>query len=202
MRPLPRPARALGAARVLLPLAVLLLLPLAGCDADGLGLDGAYVAQVSGDVTTDLTGEALYTTFDGPGGPTFVLLFFRGDLNDNDEDAYAYVALWRDGGRPGVGVFPIDRAQATPAAFLGSYADLVGAESAEAAGPVVSATSGVLTITDTDAGVLSGSFRFDGQGLFLPDTDAFIEAAVSGTFQARFIQPGVLNSLGIDFDFN
>ena len=198
MRPSLHTARA---ARVLLPLLALALLPLAGCDDDGLDLTGEYVAQVTGDVTSDLTGEAVYTSFDGPDGPTFVLLFFRDDLNDNDEDAYAYVALWRDGDRPGVGVYPIESTQTAPAAFFGSYADLVDAESPEATGPVVSATSGVLTITDADPGILAGSFRFDGRGLFLPDTGTFIDAAVSGTFEARFIQPGVINGLGIDFDF-
>jgi hypothetical protein len=197
MRPSSRPARAL---RALLPL--LALLPLAGCDDEGLDLNGEYVAEVTGDVTSDLAGEAVYTTFDGPDGPTFVLLFFRGDLGDNDEDAYAYVALWREGEQPGTGVYPIQSAQTTEGTFFGSYADLVDAETPEASGPVISATDGVLTITDADAGILAGSFRFDGEGLLLPETDEFIAASVSGTFEARFVQPSVVNSLSIDFDFD
>ena len=186
----------------LLALAGLLLaLGTAGCDEEGLDLDGEFVAEVTGDVTADYTGEAYYTVFEDGAGPVFVLIFFRDDLFDNDEDAYAYVALWRRGERPGVGVYPVESGQTAPAAFAGAYADLVDAETPEAAGPVLSATTGVLTVTDFDAGFLSGSFRFDGRGLFLPDTGAFIDASVAGTFEARFLAPATLFSLPIDFDF-
>ncbi|MDX1420995.1 MAG: hypothetical protein R3181_13600 [Rubricoccaceae bacterium] len=198
MRPTPRLLRA--AARV--SLLALLAVAAAGCDQDGLDLDGEFIADVSGDVSEAYTGEAYYTVFDGREGSVFVLIFFRGDLFDNDEDEYAYVALWRPGDQPGTGVYPIESAQTAPAAFAGSYADLIDAETPEASGPVVSATEGVLTITDFDAGFLSGSFRFDGRGLLLPDTDAFIDASVDGTFEARFLSPSALFSLPIAFDFD
>ena len=185
-------------------LSLLALSPLlSGCDDEGgLDLNGEYFAEVTGDVTSDLAGEAFYTTFDGPDGPTFVLLFFRDNLRDNDEDAYAYVALWRDGTAPGVGVYPISSVDPSPETFSGSYTDLVDAETPEASGPAISATTGVLTITDFDTGELTGSFRFDGEGLFLPETDTFIGASVSGTFVANFIDPGLIDGLSIDFDFD
>jgi hypothetical protein len=182
--------------------ALLAVLPLAGCDEDGFDLDGEHVSTVTGDVAADYTGRAYYTTFDNGQGPVFVLLFFRGDLADNDEDEYAYVALWRPGTRPGTGVYAVNSQDTAPTAFSGSYTDLVDAETAEASGPAVSATGGVLTITDVDPGEFTGSFRFDGEGLFLPETDAFIAAAVSGTFEARFIPPDLVLALPIDFDFD
>jgi hypothetical protein len=199
-----RPARVLRARVLRAPLLAGLLLAFGatGCDDEGLGLDGEYVASVTGDVSADYAGEAYYTVFDNGEGPVFALLFFRDDLFDNDEDAYAYVALWRGGGRPGIGVYPIESAQTAPAAFAGAFADLADPETPEASGPVLSATDGVLTITDYDAGLLSGSFRFDGRGLFLPDTGAFIDASVDGTFEARYLAPGTLFSLPIDFDFD
>jgi len=183
-------------------LAALALFALAGCDEEGLGLNGEYVATVSGDVNADYTGEAYYTVFDNGSGPVFALLFFRGDLFDNDEDEYAYVALWREGDRPGTGVYPIESAQTAPAAFAASYADLVDADTPEATGPVLTATEGVLTLTHFEADFLSGSFRFDGRGLYLPATDDFVSATVDGTFEARYLAPGVLFSLPIDFRFD
>jgi hypothetical protein len=200
MRTSQRPLRASGALLTLLLLAG--ALPLAGCDEEGLDLDGEHISTVSGDVDVDYTGRAYYTTFDNGDGPVFVLLFFRGDLADNDEDEYAYVALWRQGARPGTGVYAVNSQDTAPTAFAGSYTDLVNAESAEASGPTLSATDGVLSITDVDTGRFTGSFRFDGQGLFLPDTDEFIAASVDGTFEARYIQPGLVLSLPIDFAFD
>jgi hypothetical protein len=104
-----------------------------------------------------------------------------------------------------VGVYPIESTQTAPTAFAGSFTDLVDARSTDPesppSGPAVSATSGILTVTTYDGSDLIGSFRFDGRGLFLPDTGTFIAASVDGTFEARYLPPGVLGSLGIDFTF-
>lgn len=185
--------------RNLLPLCALLLV--GGCD-NAESLLGEFRANVTGDVSSAFDGEAVYTTFDTANGPTFALFFFRDDLFENDREAYTYVALHRRGDRPGVGVFPVDSNDPAPSAFGGSYADLVEADTPEAIGPVLTATDGVLTITSFETGFMTGSFRFEGQGLFLPDRSEFIEAAVSGTFEARFAAASTLRSLGIDFDFD
>jgi hypothetical protein len=197
----PDPGRRPRFARGLL-LALAVALATAGCDENDLGLNGEFVATVSGDVKAEYAGDAFYTVYDSDTGPVFVLLFLRNSLSDNTEDEYAYVALWREGPLPGTGVYPVESAQTAPAAFAGAYTDLVDAESPDASGPAVSATDGVLTITDQDTGELTGSFRFDGQGLFLPDTDDFIAASVSGTFEARYLAPGSVFALPIDFAFD
>ena len=192
--------------RSLLTLALVLLLPaLVGCDEDPttLVLDGSFVAAVSGDVISTFEGEALYTIFDTSEGPRFALLFFEGDLYDNDREAYTYVALDRPGTRPGVGVYPVDSSDPSDEAFAGSFADLTMADTPDAAGTVLTATDGVVTLTSFDtAGYLTGSFRFDGRGLALPSTGGFIDASVDGTFEARFVEASTLRSLDIDFDFD
>ncbi len=192
--------------RSLLPLLAALALPaLSGCDEDpnGLDLDGEFVASVTGDVAAALSGEAVYTVFDTARGPRFALLFFRDDVFDNDREEYAYVALHRAGTRPGVGVYPIGSDEPSGEAFAGSFADLVEADEPDAEGFVLTATGGVLTLTHVDpAGFLTGSFRFDGTGLALPDTGRFITASVDGTFEARFMSAATLRGLDIDFDFD
>ena len=183
----------------------LLFLPLllVGCDSVTTDeLNNEFTATISGDIAASLTGDAVYTIFNDNGSPTFALFFFGGDLSDNDEDTYTYAGLYRSGDRPGVGVYAVDGADATDAAFQGSFADLVDADRSTATGPVLTATTGVVTITAFQNGDLNGSFRFDGTGLLLPDTDAFIAATLDGTFEARFVEPGVVRSLGIDFDFD
>ena len=78
-------------------------------------------------------------------GDTFVLLFFDDDLRANHRDDYAFVALSRQGGVPGVGAFAVANDDPNPPAFRGQYADLEEADEPDATGPVLSATDGVLT---------------------------------------------------------
>lgn len=192
--------------RSLLPLLALLAFPvLGGCDEDpdAVTLNGEFVATISGDIAAALSGEAVYTVYNTSSGSRFALVFFRDDIYDNDRSEYAYVALHRAGTRAGVGVYPIDSSEPSPDAFAGSFADLIRADEPDAEGSVIAAQEGVLTITYFDeAGYLNGSFRFTGQGLALPNTDAFISATVDGTFEARFVPASTLRSLDIDFDFD
>ncbi|HYE95007.1 MAG TPA: hypothetical protein VD962_02260 [Rubricoccaceae bacterium] len=186
--------------RFLLPVLVLL----AACDTvdDGEIGPGDAELTLTGDVDDDFEGDAFYTTFNDNGTPVFALLFFRGDLSDSDRDDYAFAAVSRPGDRPGVGVFTISDEGSNPDLFRGQYADLEDADEPEARGPVLSAREGVLTITRFDNGLLNGSFRFEGRGLDLPDRSTFINATVSGTFEARAVSPDLLRSTGIDFDFD
>lgn len=183
-------------------LAALLLAlgPLAGCDElDDAIRTGDFRASVAGDVDTTFTGDAYWTVLERDGRTSFVLFLFAGDLNDHDREAYTYIALSRAGDAPGVGVYAVASADPNPPAFRGQYADLTDADEPEAAGPVLSATDGVFSLTRFQSGLVNGSFRFDARGLRLPDTGAFIAGAVEGTFEARYLAPGVFEGRGIPF---
>lgn len=194
--PAPRPllAALLGAA-LLLGVGVLAV----GCDVvDGIGT-GDFVARVTGDVDSTLEGDAYWSVVDDGDGDTFVLLFFSDELRSNHRDDYAFVALSRQGGKPGVGAFAVANDDPNPPAFRGQYANLEEADEPDATGPVLSATDGVLTVTREQSGLINGSFRFDARGLRLPDTGAFITGTVQGTFEARYLSPATIRSLHIPF---
>jgi hypothetical protein len=184
-----------------LAFSLLLAAPLlAGCDElDDAIRTGDFRATVTGDVDTTFTGDAYWTVLARDGRRAFVVFLFAGDLTDHDREAYTYVALSRAGDAPGVGVYAVANAEPNPPAFRGQYADLVEADEPEAAGPVLSATDGVFSLTRFQSGIVNGSFRFDAQGLRLPNTATFIAGAVEGTFEARYLDPGVFDGLGIPF---
>ena len=130
-----------------------------------------------------------------------IAALLRGDLYDNDEDDYAFVAFVRPGDAPGVGAFPVSNESDARTAFAGTFADVTDAERAEEArGPVLSARDGVLTLTQVDNGLLRGQFRFTGVGLDLPDRRTLVEGTVSGVFEARYVSPGVFRSLEVPLD--
>ena len=171
----------------------------AGCDpVTGLGA-GDFEATISGDVDAALAGDAFWTVVQDDGAQTFVLILFNDDINANDREDYHFIAVSRAGPQPGVGVFAVDNDQPNPPTFRGQYANLADADEPTAAGPVLGATGGVLTVTRVDTGLMTGSFRFDAEGLLLPETSAFITGTLDGTFDARFLDPDVLTGLGIPF---
>lgn len=170
-----------------------------GCDeVIGLG-NGDFEATISGDIDAALAGDAFWTVVDDNGSSTFVLILFNDDINSNDREDYHFIALSRAGAEPGVGVFAVDNDQPNPPTFRGQYANLAEADEPTATGPILGATGGVFTITRFDSGLMTGSFRFDAEGLLLPDTGAFITGTLDGTFDARFLDPDVLVGLGIPF---
>ncbi len=173
----------------------------AGCDAVAT-LRGEHNVVISGDVADAFVGEAVYSVLNGPSGPRFVLLLSRDDLRDNDEDDYTYIVMTRQSDVPGVGVFTIAENDASNDTFTGSFADLARAdEPLDATGPVLSARTGVLSITNIEGDYLVGAFRFDARGLNLPDRSGFIDAALDGVFEARPVSPSTLENLEVDFDF-
>ena len=192
--------------RFFTPLAGLLTLAflVAGCDTAGLDLDGEFIATAEGDVEGPFEGEARWTIFgEDTEDPRFALFFFRGDLSDIEDDEYTYLYFYRPGRRPGVSTYPINSDGDTGQnAFSGSYADLVDADGANASGPVLTATGGILALTAFENSVLSGSFRFEGEGAFLPNTSESITATINGTFEAYYIRPNEVDELEIEFDFN
>ncbi len=170
-----------------------------GCDeVTGLG-SGDFEATIAGDVDAALAGDAFWTVVQNNGADTFVLILFNDDINANDREDYHFIALSRAGAVPGVGVFAVDNDQPNPPTFRGQYANLAEADEPTAAGPVLGATGGVFTVTRFDSGLMTGSFRFDAEGLLLPETGMFITGTLDGTFDARFLSPDVLTGLGIPF---
>jgi len=198
--PAPRPllAALLGVA-LLLGVGVLAV----GCDVidgdDGEIGTGEFRARVTGDVDSSFGGDAYWSVINNGSGDTFVLLFFDDELRSNHRDDYAFVALSRQGGAPGVGAFAVANDEPNPPAFRGQYANLEEADEPDATGPVLSATDGVLTVTRVQSGLINGSFRFDARGLQLPSTSAFITGTVQGTFEARYLSPATIGSLNIPF---
>jgi hypothetical protein len=173
---------------------------LAGCDAVGSGL-GEFSGQteVNG-AATPIEGEAVYTVVETARGPRFVVGLFVGDLFDSDDDGYDFVALRRDGSRPGVGGYSVTAEGAGARAFTASYANVEDADDVdEAEGPVLRGTDGVVTITQVDDyGAVSGTFRFTGDGVRVESPRTRVTGEVSGTFEARYESPDLLRRLGVD----
>lgn len=188
--------------RILFPLGLAgLFVLIAGCDAV-VTLRGEHNVVISGDLQDAFVGDAVYAVLDGPSGPRFVLLLSRDALHDNDDDDYTYIVMSRNSGAPGVGVYTIAENDASNETFTGSFADLAQAnEPLDATGPILSARTGVLSITNIEGGYLVGAFRFDARGLNLPDRSGFIDAALDGLFEARPVSPSTFENLEVDFDF-
>lgn len=193
---------AFGLASLLLAPALFLLgLSFSGCDAVDESLLSEFRAQVDGPALQDtLVGEAVYSVIETDGGPRFILGLFADDLYASDYDDYQFLTFRRDGRRLGVGAYAIDGDVTDDDVVAVTYADVTGADNPlEARGPILRGRSGVLTITQVDSyGFLSGSFRLDAEGLLLPNRDNLVEATGSGVFEARYVDPSVLTSLGVN----
>ena len=173
---------------------------LAACDADGTRI-GDFRGTVQVDGAADpVEGEAVYTVVETAQGPRFVVGLFVGDLFDSDVDDYNFATLRRDGARPGVGGYSVTTEGAGARAFTGSYARVSDADDPdEAAGPVLRATDGVVTVTQVDDyGVVSGTFRFTGDGVRIESPRTTVTGEVTGTFEARYERPETLRRLGVD----
>ena len=173
---------------------------LAGCDSDGLGLgDYTGTTRVDGQAEA-FDGEAVYTVVETARGPRFVLGLFKGDLYDSRADGYDFAAVRRDGGRPGVGGYSVTTEGAGSRAFTASYARVRDADDPDAAqGPVVRATEGVVTITRVDdLGFVSGTVHFSGDGVRVENPRQRVSGEVTATFEARYERPETLRRLGVD----
>lgn len=178
---------------------------LTGCDTDGpeslLGkFEGSVV--VEGVARDSLRGEAVYTLVDTPDGPEFVLGLFIGDLLESDYDRYDFIVFRRLGDRPGVGGYTIDDDPDSGAVVTATYANVDDADDPRTArGTILRGTTGLLAITRVDPyGFISGSFRFEGEGLPVGSPTLLFEGAADGRFEARYESPGFLRSLGADLD--
>ena len=174
---------------------------LAGCDSDEIGLgDFRGTVQLGGAAARPVEGEAVYTFVETPTGPRMVIGLFNGDLFDNTFRGYDFVALRRDGARPGVGAYAVTAEGAGRVAFTGSYANVEDAdEPSDAFGPVLRATDGTVSVTQVDDyGFVSGTFSFAGTGIRVESPRTAVTGSVSGTFEARYERPETLRRLGLD----
>lgn len=186
---MPRPAAAVAA----------LALLAVGCDADDDSLLGAFegAVEVDGAVRT-VDGEAVYTVVDTEAGPAFVLGLFVGDLYESDFDRYDVVLFRRPGARPGVGAYAVD---ADPTrAVAATIARVEDAdEPREASGSVLQGTAGTLALTRVDGyGFVSGTYRFDAEGVDVEQPSRSVSGAASGRFEARYEPPSTFRRLGVD----
>ena len=183
--------------RLLAPLAVLLALPLAACDA-GEDLLGEFEAQVdAGDGVRLVDGEAVYTVVETEGGPEFVLGLFVGDLFDSGYGEADYVLFRRLGALPGVGAYAVD---ADPtSAVSATIARVEDAEDAlDATGPVLLGRSGQLALTSIDGyGFVVGTFRFDAVGFPVEAPGRTLVGGASGRFEARYEPPSTFARIGL-----
>ena len=184
--------------RLLAPLAVLLALPLAACDADE-SLLGEFEARIDIDQAPRFVdGEAVYTVVDGPQGPEFVLGLFVGDLFESDFDRYDYVLFRRPGVRPGVGAYAVDDDPVS--AVAATIANVDGADDPlRATGEVLRGVTGTLALTRVDDyGFAAGTFHFDATGFDVGAPSRSVSGRASGTFEARYEPPAAFRRLGLD----
>ncbi len=175
-----------------------LLVLLAGCDAES-SLLGAFEGRTTiGAEARDVEGEAVYTVVETDRGAEFVIGLFVGDLFDSDDEAYDYVLFRRPGERPGVGAYAVQADPVTAVAATIARVDEAD-DPLDAVGAVLSGTGGTLAITRVDPyGFLTGTYRFDAEGLRVDRPGARVTGAASGTFEAHYEPPSTFRRLGLD----
>ena len=181
-------------------LALAALVTLAACDSQE-SLLGEFEARLqTGDAAEAVEGEAVYSVVETADGPRFVLGLFVGDLIDSDRDDYDFIAFGRDGDVPSIGAYAVAEDPRGRQAVTATYADVEDADDAiEAAGAIVRGTDGTLSITNvTRSGFVIGAFQFEGEGFRVEDPSVQLAASASGRFEARYVTPGRLRSLGVE----
>ena len=176
------------------------LVTLAACDSQE-SLLGEFEAQLQTDDAVEaVEGEAVYSVVETAVGPRFVLGLFVGDLIDSDRDDYDFIAFGRDGDVPSIGAYAVTEDPRGRQAVTATYADVEDADDAvEAVGAIVRGTDGTLTITNvTRSGFVVGAFQFQGEGFRVEAPSVGLAASASGRFEARYVTPGRLQSLGVE----
>ena len=172
----------------------------AACDANE-SLLGEFEARLQTDDAVEaIEGEAVYSVVETADGPRFVLGLFVGDLIDSDRDDYDFIAFGRDGDVPSIGAYAVSEDPRGRQAVTATYADVEDADDAiEAEGAIVRGTDGTLTITNvTRAGFVVGAFQFEGEGFRVEAPSVELAASASGRFEARYVTPARLRSLGVE----
>lgn len=149
---------------------------------------GTYTATVSGAVTGQLSGRALFGTDAGASGqPIFGVLL-------GDAASPHAVLLYRSGNtQPAAGTYALqDSFTGQPAAGTWTALHMVD----QGSGNVLAffATSGSMTITQSSATRLSGTFNYVGKG-YVSGGDTIPEAVtVTGNFDATASGSGLLSA--------
>jgi hypothetical protein len=145
---------------------------LLGCFQDTTGMDGggSFTATVTGDITANFQGVALFAT---EPGFAFALVLTSPD------NTHAVAFARNQSSRPAVGQHGIVATEeAAEAAFLANYA-----RQNEPQAHFVS-TGGTMQITSSGTRRLVGTFTFDAVGVRPSDPETELRITVSGTFDA------------------
>ena len=162
--------------------ATVIALVIGACnDSTGPGLTGDFSANVTGDQTKALEGDAFFsfgTVFGEPESKFALMLLEGGALGESD--GFILIAREQEG-RPPVGTYAIADAEApTAAEFLATWFPTGDVE-----GEFIS-TGGSVTITSSSSRRLRGTFEFDAIGTMGEDPTQ-LEVTVAGTFDAVFV---------------
>ena len=154
------------------------VLTLAGCKEGPAGPDntdlvGAFDATISGGFSASLTGSALSFTQQG------AYLIRMDDTEVNGLPGA--IGLFYLGGRPPVGSYPVSAGQATSGGFV---AIAITGQNANQNGLAFEAESGTVTITESNASRVQGSFDLTGTGYRGNSPADKFEVEITGQFDA------------------
>ena len=165
--------------------ALALALVVGGCsDSTGPGLTGDFDANVTGDQTKSLEGDAFFSFGSVFGEPEtgFALVLLEGSAFGNNDD---FILIGRSSeDRPGVGTYDIVDSEGNPTAseFVAIWFPATGED---IDGEFVS-TGGTLTVTSSTSRRLRGSFEFDATGT-MGENPTLLDVTIRGDFDAVFV---------------
>ena len=173
------------ASRGIAVLALALVVGACSDDSTGPGLTGDFTANVTGEQTKSLEGDAFFSfgSIFGDPGTGFALLLLEGSaLGDNDD----FIIIGRQQeGRPPVGTYPIADQDGAPAAseFIATWFPATG----ETVDGEFFSTGGSVTITSSSSRRLRGTFQFDATGTLDANPTTLLDVSISGSFDAVFV---------------
>ncbi len=156
-----------------------------GCkDSTGPGLTGDFIANVTGDETKSMEGDAFFSFGSVFGEPEtgFALVLLEGSAFGENDDLILIGRASED--RPGVGTHEIVDTEGTPESsdFIATWFPATGED---IDGEFLS-TGGTITITSSTSRRLRGSFEFDATGTMGEDP-TLLDVTISGDFDAVFV---------------
>ena len=151
-------------------------------DGDGSRL-GNGSASVTGALTSQFSGSAVFTVSEDQQGSGFILLI--ADTDDPTEDEPTeFVTVLRRGERPAVGTYDLEVDSTNVPVMIAGYYKASGSSET-----IVAGVTGTLTITESTSSRVKGSYEFDGGVDTDEDGELDEEAAFSGSFEAVYVEP-------------
>jgi len=145
-----------------------------GCDDDLTGPDGegSFTVIISGDISREFSGTAIFATNKDEHEEGFILML------TSDEEEVARIILFEleVNTIPGKGTHPIDNYQ-DETTFYAWYGAIEHHE-------VFDSESGSMTVTTSSDKRFAGSFEFNATGLAEGDFETKREVKITGTFEA------------------